>query len=103
MAKVRTIIYTDGTKHHLYKCPGCGYEHAFSPNVHTFNGDMDKPTVSPSLLQSNPQNYKTCHSYINNGQIQFLTDCWHTLAGQTVELPDYPADQELLLDYSNRG
>ena len=35
-----------------------------------------------------------CHSYVGSadgstpGRIQFLTDCTHALAGQTIELPD---------------
>lgn len=30
-----------------------------------------------------------CHSFVNDGRIQFLSDCTHTLAGQTVDLPDF--------------
>jgi len=101
MAKIRTMIYTDGETHHLYRCPGCGYEHAFSSSVHKYNGDVDKPTITPSLLHSNPQNYRTCHSFITDGKIQFLGDCWHELKGQTVELPDYLPDQDLYLDFSS--
>jgi hypothetical protein len=77
----------------FYKCPGCGYEHCFSPKVHQFNGDLFNPTVSPSLLLNNPQNYHTCHSFVKNGMIEFLSDCWHHLAGQTVELPGYTAEE----------
>ncbi len=84
------MIYPDGTTHFLYNCPGCGYEHAFSPVVHQFNGDREKPTISPSLLQTNPQQYRVCHSFINDGKIKFLGDCWHSLKGQTVDLPSYP-------------
>lgn len=100
MAKIRTIIYTDGSTHHLYKCPGCGYEHAFSPQVHKYNGNVNLPTVSPSLLHSNPQRYKTCHSFMRDGRIQFLGDCWHELKGQTVDLPDYPSDEILVRDFT---
>lgn len=107
MPKIRTMIYSDGTKHHLYNCPGCGYEHAFSPNMHSFDGNMNEPVISPSLLQSNPQNHHTCHSYIGMpgrnippGFIEFLSDCWHDKRGQIVELPEYPAEQELLMDFT---
>jgi hypothetical protein len=31
-----------------------------------------------------------CHSFVTDGRIQFLGDCTHALAGQTVDLPDYP-------------
>jgi len=30
-----------------------------------------------------------CHSFVTDGRIQFLGDCTHTLAGQTVDLPDW--------------
>jgi len=77
---------------YLYNCPGCGYEHAFSLKSegghHEFNLDLDNPTVSPSLLQ-NFRPDRICHSFIKDGHIQFLNDCWHELAGQTIELPDY--------------
>lgn len=32
-----------------------------------------------------------CHSFVTDGKIQFLSDCTHELAGQTVELPDWPS------------
>ncbi|MCZ4340562.1 hypothetical protein O4H52_03015 [Sphingomonadaceae bacterium G21617-S1] len=31
-----------------------------------------------------------CHSFVRNGQIEFLSDCTHALAGQTVPLPPFP-------------
>ena len=30
-----------------------------------------------------------CHSFVTDGRIQFLGDCTHKLAGQTVDLPDW--------------
>jgi hypothetical protein len=72
-----------------YQCPGCGIEHAFKDTLHTFNGDVNKPTIWPSLLHNNPQNYKTCHSFITDGRISYQSDSWHALKGQTVELPEY--------------
>lgn len=82
------------------------------PVVWQFNEDVEKPTFSPSLLirsghfvpgQEGRQCWcsydweekepvfscSVCHSFVNNGQIQFLSDCTHKLAGQTVELPDW--------------
>ena len=69
-----------------YWCLGCNHVHAFA--THTFNADYLNPTVSPSLLHSNPEQYHTCHSFIRNGFIEYLGDCWHDLKGKTVELPD---------------
>jgi hypothetical protein len=33
-----------------------------------------------------------CHSFVTDGKIQFLSDCTHALAGQTVALPDWPTE-----------
>lgn len=32
-----------------------------------------------------------CHSFVRAGRIQFLDDCTHALAGQTVDLPEIDA------------
>ena len=34
---------------------------------------------------------RVCHTFVTDGRIQFLSDCTHALAGQTVDLPDIPA------------
>lgn len=70
-----------------------------------FNGNLEKPTVSPSILVSGVEwltdeeharvmagekiepKPTICHSFITDGKIQFLSDSTHSLAGQTVELP----------------
>ena len=57
----------------------------------SWNGDVDKPTLKPSILtkasfEGRPE--KICHSFVNDGCIQFLPDCTHEFAGQTVPLLD---------------
>lgn len=83
---------------HFFQCPGCGFEHGiwtrnpqFNP-VWAFDGNMEKPTISPSILVTIGHGDKPsdiCHSFVRNGMIQFLDDCTHALKGQTVELPEY--------------
>ena len=34
-----------------------------------------------------------CHSFVTDGKIQFLSDCTHGLAGQTVELSEIDEDK----------
>lgn len=76
-------------------------ETEFSPNISwkdrwTFNGDFENPTFSPSLntwwggFKSGDHDIPLhrCHSFIRDGKIQFLGDCTHALAGQTVDLPE---------------
>jgi Family of unknown function (DUF6527) len=76
-------------------CPGCGYGHPFRIKgegpMWTWNGDMVKPTFSPSMLCNATVNNgaNRCHSFVKDGSIQFLSDCWHELKGQTVPLPPY--------------
>jgi len=99
-------------------CPACRCGHLFyTDNNHkanwTFDGNTEKPTFSPSMLVKS-QDYPSggrwpveeelarmklgeklemkpsvCHSFVRNGQIQFLSDCTHKMAGQTVDLPDF--------------
>lgn len=82
-----------------------------------YNGNPDAPTFTPSILAHFTRldmeddeldrvlaEYKlpedcerlladkrvsvVCHSFVTDGRIQFLSDCTHALAGQTVDLPD---------------
>lgn len=93
-----------------FHCPGCNEKHAVSTNSAggwKWNGDSDKPTLSPSVLvkgtkpmtdeehaayargEGLPTPVPTiCHSFVTDGRIQFLSDCTHALAGQTVDLPE---------------
>lgn len=82
-----------------------------------WNGDADHPTFTPSVLtrsghyashfkagdncwcswnKENPPDpgqrvfeCGVCHSFVTNGRIQFLGDCTHSLAGTTVDLPEW--------------
>src|SRR5574343_611692 len=97
-------------------CPGCREMHVIyhgegSGPRWTWNGDVNKPTFSPSVLVQGKQIVRddngrwtggwvrgaggeplpmVCHTFVTDGRIQFLSDCTHALAGQTVELPDVP-------------
>lgn len=52
--------------------------------VWTWNGDTEKPTLKPSVLTWNQQD--RCHTWITDGQAQFLGDCSHEFANQTLDL-----------------
>ncbi len=93
---MKVVEVQDNPGYYLFECPGCLTAHFINTNpkyggVWEFNKDLENPTVSPSLLvnagKKNPTAHQ-CHSFIKNGKIQFLSDCSHHLAGQTVELPD---------------
>lgn len=55
-------------------------------NCWSWNGSTDKPTLKPSVLTKGLSNRFRCHSWINNGQAQFLSDCSHKHVGQTVDI-----------------
>jgi hypothetical protein len=78
-----------------FQCPGCNRRHGYrikgTGPVWDWNGSMDRPTFSPSLLVTYPAlegiPQRTCHLFLTDGKIQFLSDCHHALAGQTFQLP----------------
>lgn len=102
---IRRTTYVDTNDKPLYEdqedyrfwCPGCDEIHGIRAKgpapVWTFNGNLKKPTFSPSHLTGwhgdNNEYFSEhrCHSYIEEGKIRFLPDCHHKLAGQTVPLP----------------
>jgi len=106
MPKVKQFNEKDGRISWVLTCPGCDQQHQIwtgnGPGpAWQFNGDVESPTFSPSLLvrmgpKPDPVTHlapkgapgQVCHSFIREGNIQFLSDCTHSLAGQTVELPE---------------
>jgi hypothetical protein len=91
-------VYSPRPGHIMFQCDACGYPHGIPVDGSrgwTWNGDGDKPTVTPSLLCTMEYGDKTrekrvCHTFIVNGQWQYLGDCTHAMAGQTVDIPDWP-------------
>lgn len=92
MAKIYLV---DGTLA-VFMCPGCGYRHylnldtADSPRWQ-FTGTCDSPTFTPSVLYTRQRSDGTkyiCHSFIREGNIEFLMDSTHILSGKIVVLDD---------------
>lgn len=76
-----------------FHCPGCDYSHFVytkGPVVWVWNERMDLPTFIPSILtwRGPTEQDGRCHSFVTDGRIQFLSDCTHPLAGQTMDLPE---------------
>lgn len=85
-------------------CPACNQLHAFAVDEPfrnrarwTWDGNTTKPTFNPSMnIRIGPysdNSMKVCHYFLHGGKLQFLGDCTHALAGQTVDLPDLPASE----------
>lgn len=93
---IKGVIVTfekPGQKSFVFFCPGCKTNHSiqFDGTIDPqwgFNSNVKSPTVTPSI-RVDWGGGKKCHSYVKNGNIQFLGDCSHKLAGTTVELPEY--------------
>lgn len=109
-------VNTEGSVHEnagwMHWCPGCNQvhaiavEHPFSNGAKwTFNGDLHRPTFSPSVKikigpmptvpADRPDAGKVfiCHYHIRSGVIEYCSDCTHSLSGQKVPLPLPPKDR----------
>lgn len=86
---------SDGVHLYAFHCPGCKYDHAFRVGAvdgrpsWQFNGSPEQPTFTPSLLCNKDIPESGCHSFVTDGRIKFLTNSFHILKGQTVDLPDW--------------
>lgn len=101
-------------EHVVFWCPGCDEAHRISLSGWTWNESLDAPSFHPSIKVTSGHyapgwqgghcwctynaehpddpsgfNCGCCHSFVTDGKIQFLGDCTHALAGQTVDLEDW--------------
>jgi hypothetical protein len=118
-AKLRSVAYPSG-KGLGWWCPGCNEMHGVpveGPQAWSWDRNIDAPTLSPSVLiqsghyapghkgpacwctynRDNPGKTTVfqcgrCHVFVRGGMIEFLADCTHAFAGQTVPLPDLPKE-----------
>lgn len=116
MSKLSKILRFSEGGGVMFWCPGCDGAHSINVGDGSgprwnWNENVDKPSFTPSILAQGEtwippvtsENYSkwectpweqtkvatVCHSFVTDGQIQFLSDCTHELAGQTVPLPDF--------------
>jgi hypothetical protein len=86
-------------KYWLVNSPATGHIQIPRDGRWTFNGDFEKPTFSPSInetfgkpgqtheeMRADP-NVQRSHCFIRDGKIEYLGDCTHSYAGQTVDIP----------------
>lgn len=110
------------TQGYSHWCPGCQEMHELPTNKGwTFNGNVNKPTFSPSFLRGSLKRNivdgqwvgegrdawiydangnpvpDICHYFVTDGNLNFCGDCTHALSGKIVpmpELPDFHKDEE---------
>lgn len=118
ISQVQTVTRNDGASYKalVFWCPGCEYvgeDGETQGGAHMlpitgsgdigaqpswgFSGTEDCPTLSPSILSkvdfrrvNGEVVHLVCHSFMRNGQLEFLEDCNHQYAGQTIGLPPLP-------------
>ena len=102
MAKLTPVETNGQVTGYYFDCPGCNGGHFLTVKPYAaengasweFNGNLDKPTFRPSVLSrvdfDSAVNKPSivCHSFVTDGKIEFLNDCTHSKAGQTLELSD---------------
>ena len=96
----RVLALADGDSL-FFECPGCDMPHSIRHGVGGgprwgWNGNVDAPTFTPSILVryhwGTERKEVICHSFVTDGRIQFLNDCTHALAGQTIDIPAWDDD-----------
>lgn len=117
MAKIGKNLRSMGERVVGFMCPGCDRIHLVTIDQTQkpswgYNNNPDAPTFTPSILLKTGHHMNShqgecwcdynkarpdeepdfectlCHSFVRDGQIQFLNDCTHHLAGQTMGLPE---------------
>lgn len=103
------LLIEDGGRYSFH-CPGCGHPHVyFTDKAHSkivwkFNGNLDKPSFTPSLMNKwgknadpkwiEPNEPSTtgwsgqCHLWITDGIINYAKDSTHHLAGEHIPMVD---------------
>lgn len=96
---------------HRIWCLGCDEAHGL-PSSWAFNGNLEKPTFTPSFKISGKKlvwNEETkerewvmdaegkavdfvCHFILTDGILNYCGDCTHSLSGKSVPLSDFPDD-----------
>jgi len=108
MERISDVLESHGDSVYFY-CAGCKMLHGIRVRgaqepLWGWNGDVVKPSFTPSILVTgtfmlNEEEFAKieagveferrpliCHSFVTNGMVQYLSDCTHELAGQTVTI-----------------
>ncbi|WP_061958103.1 DUF6527 family protein [Cupriavidus pauculus] len=120
MTHLSKVLRETAPGHLTFWCPGCKDSHSIrygegaGPRW-SWNGNAERPTFTPSVLvrsghyvpghengscwctyyaenPDEPHDFACgiCHTFVTEGNIQFLGDCTHELAGKTVPMVEFP-------------
>lgn len=77
----------EGKDTYLYfNCPACKEIHGIMYPKWSWNKNYDFPTFEPSIKCLGN---KICHFFIRDGKFHYCDDCWHSLAGKTVDMVEW--------------
>lgn len=124
MSQISKVLRDSSDNGLSFWCLGCKCAHQIQHGEGSgprwgWNGDAEKPTFTPSVLvrsghhassappgepcwctfkerfgEEPPFKCEVCHTFVTDGRIQYLGDCTHELAGQTIDLPPWPERPE---------
>jgi hypothetical protein len=91
--KLKEVCNSEGLIGYSFMCPGCKHFHIYYVQGNLcwqFNGNIESPTFTPSLLNTwvinDRKTSECCHLNLTNGIIHFHEDCTHELAGKNIKL-----------------
>ena len=95
--KVKVENHISGETSYWLWCPACEEAHRLT-NAWQFDGNLELPTFSPSIMVVKPEGLavsprviERCHSFVRWGRWEYLADCDHALAGKTIPVVDLPS------------
>jgi hypothetical protein len=88
---LKMVRGSKGKMYYMFFCPACNHCHVID-DTWAISDMPDSPTVRPSVLVNtkNSPYYEsrlpTCHLFIMDGKLQYLSDCTHAFSGKTVSM-----------------
>lgn len=86
---------------YMFWCLGCNSYHSVTTLVKNekgcqwqFNGNIESPTFTPSIVVNKDFLERLCHSSIADGKIQYHGDCFHSLKNQIIELQNVEEEDD---------
>lgn len=98
LVKISRVLARGDGGQIFFECPGCDMPHGIPVGPGSgprweWDGNADAPSFSPSIKVDydwGPDKQKVvCHFFVKSGEIQFLNDCTHDLAGKTIKMVDF--------------
>lgn len=91
----KVVLINTQRGEYMFWCEGCDSNHSVTTLVKNeqgaqwgFNGNLDAPTFTPSIVTNKDKPEIMCHSFVTDGKIQYLGDSFHSLKNLTIELTE---------------